>query len=208
MRGHETQEGHFGGQTGADEAGLVVARRFGLETGGTMPRGWKTLTGPRPEFARLYGLTEHTSEDYVPRTYQNAKDGDGTVRLAGTFESRGEVCTLKAIQQYGKPHFDVDLSDPPPVNNFLNWLDEHGIEVLNVAGNAEQTYAGSFVRSVNYLTEAFFYAGLEMRITDDEILRAFGLRDAKMKIIYTSDRQIVDQLRVRQVGCRRETCRV
>ena len=31
-----------GGQTGADQAGLVAARRFGIPTGGWMPRGWKT----------------------------------------------------------------------------------------------------------------------------------------------------------------------
>jgi hypothetical protein len=190
-----------GGQTGADQAGLVVAKRFGLETGGIMPKGWKTLEGPRPDFANLYGLREHASENYVPRTYENARDGDATVRLAGTFESRGEICTLKAIQNYDKPHFDVDLSDPPPVTNFVEWLTKNNVAVLNVAGNAEQTYKGSYQLSVKYLTEAFFLLGLEMTLTDEDVLRALGLDNRK--IIYTSDRRLVDFLKVKQIGPKR-----
>lgn len=192
-----------GGQTGADQAGLVVAKRFGLETGGVMPKGYKTLTGSRPDLAKEYGLSEHSSDNYVPRTYQNAKDSDGTVRLAGNLESRGEVCTLKAIQQYNKPHFDVDLTDPPPVEDFVNWIEKEGIAILNVAGNAEQTFKGSYELSCRYLTETFFRLGLEMRITDMDIFAAFGLGDSQMKIIYTPDRQIVDDLSIRMVGVRR-----
>src|SRR5688500_14728345 len=102
-----------GGQTGADQAGLFVAKRFGLETGGMMPRGFKTLTGPDPVLARLYGLTEHESDSYVPRTHYNASTSHGTIRLAGNFESRGEICTLKALKDHNRPYFDVDLTDPP-----------------------------------------------------------------------------------------------
>src|SRR4051812_44710113 len=100
-----------GGQTGADESGLWVAKKFGLKTGGVIPKGFRTLIGARPELGRLYGLMEHASDNYVPRTYQNVRDADGTVRLAGNFDSRGEICTLKAINEYKKPYFDVDLSD-------------------------------------------------------------------------------------------------
>lgn len=196
-----------GGQTGADEAGLVVGKRFGLETGGVMPKGWRTLNGSRPDFARLYGLTEHDSVDYVPRTYQNAKDGDGTVRLAGNFDSRGEVCTLKAVKQYGRVHFDVDLSDPPPVGEFIDWLVLNNIVTLNVAGNAEQTFSGAYMKSILYLTEAFFVAGLEMIVTDEEILAAIGLRNTNNKIVYTPDRQIVDSLKIRQIGPKHEVKR-
>lgn len=190
-----------GGQTGADQAGLVVARRFGLETGGIMPKGFKTLTGPRPDLASEYGLTEHASDNYVPRTYQNAKDGDGTVRLAGRMDSRGEVCTLKAIQKYGKPHFDVDLSDPPPHRDFVDWLLDHKIQTLNVAGNAEQTYAGAFKLSFAYLVETFFLYGLEMVVKDEDIYRWLGV-DPSVSIIYTDHRVPLESLSVRRVGRR------
>jgi hypothetical protein len=42
-----------GGQTGTDVAGVRAARRLGIPTGGVMPKGWKTLDGPRPEYATM-----------------------------------------------------------------------------------------------------------------------------------------------------------
>jgi hypothetical protein len=47
-----------GGQTGADQADWRVARAFGIPTGGSMPKGYLTEDGPRPEFAALYGAVE------------------------------------------------------------------------------------------------------------------------------------------------------
>lgn len=144
-----------GGQTGADQAGLLIAKAFGFETGGWMPKGWKTLDGPRPDFAEEYGLQEHTSDSYVPRTYRNARESDGTIRLAGKFSSRGEVCTLNAIKQYKKPRFDVKFQKSPEPEEFVAWLDENKIEVLNVAGNSEQTYLGTFDHTRVFLTSVF-----------------------------------------------------
>lgn len=189
-----------GGQNGADQAGLVVGKRFGLETGGFIPKGWKTLEGPRPDFERTYGLVEHSSTDYAPRTHSNVEASDGTVRLAGDFTSAGEKCTLRSLKLLGKPHFDVDLADPPPVDYFVSWLNDNNISVLNVAGNAESTFARCHELSVNYLTEAFFKCGLEIVITDDDIFRAFGIKNPNQKIVYTTHREIVDKLRIRQIG--------
>jgi hypothetical protein len=87
-----------GAQNGADIAGLEVAKRFGYETGGSIPFGYKTLDGPKPEYKNLYGIVVHSSSSYVPRTRQNVKDSDGTIRLAYNFQSRGEICTLRAIK--------------------------------------------------------------------------------------------------------------
>ena len=160
-----------GAQTGADIAGLEVAKKFGLETGGSMPFGYKTLDGPKTEYREMYGVEMHQSSSYVPRTRHNVKDSDGTIRLASNFDSRGEVCTLRAIQDYKKPHFDVDLSrlsdltgvaSPTDLigQQVVEWLDEHDIEVLNVAGNAEQTSPGTHARATEFLTELFQRMGL------------------------------------------------
>lgn len=127
-----------GGQRGADQAGLAAAKDIGLETGGWAPRGWITLNGSNPLLARL-GLKEHSSPKYPPRTYANVKDSDGTIRLAYDFNSPGEVCTLKAINFYNKPWFDVDLSDLTFIFDVTDWIDKNGIKVLNVAGNAGKT---------------------------------------------------------------------
>lgn len=127
-----------GGQRGADQAGLAAARDLGLETGGWVPKGWITLNGANPTLAKL-GCVEHTSSKYAPRTYSNVKDSDGTIRLAYDFGTPGELCTLKAIEFYNKPHFDIDLKDPIFFMNVFDWIEKNNILVLNVAGNAGKT---------------------------------------------------------------------
>ena len=70
-----------GGQTGSDQAGLIAAARFGIATGGWMPRGFETADGPNPRLAERFGLREHTG-GYVERTSTNVRDSDGTIRIA------------------------------------------------------------------------------------------------------------------------------
>lgn len=152
-----------GGQSGADVAGLLAAKEMKIATGGVMPKGFRTLAGPKPEYADLFGVTEHASCNYPPRTYQNVRDSDGTVRFAKNFQSSGELCTLKAIEQYKKPYFDVMVYDPAAVVinerwhpiQLVRWIKENKIEVLNIAGNSEKTCPGieDFVQ--RYLKKAF-----------------------------------------------------
>jgi hypothetical protein len=144
-----------GMQTGADFFGVVTAKKFGYEVGGTMPKGFKTTAGNHPEYAELYNIKEHESDSYVPRTYQNVKDSDGTIRLAFNFSSPGEIVTIKAINQYNKPHIDVDLNKPRPVEDIVKWLDDNNIEILNVAGNSEKTYMGTGIAVQEYLEKLF-----------------------------------------------------
>lgn len=144
-----------GGQTGADIAGLQVAKDFGLETGGTMPFGYKALDRCHPEYKEMFGIEFHSSSSYVPRTKKNVKDSDGTIRLAFDFSSRGEKCTMKAIAIYKKPFIDVDLNDPIPVEDVVAWIRDKNIEILNVAGNSEQTAPGTYENSTEYLTKLF-----------------------------------------------------
>lgn len=135
-----------GGQIGADIAGLRLAKRLGIETGGWMPMGFKTLVGNKPEYQAEYNLVDCNTEDYPTRTEYNVKDSDGTVRFAYDFESPGERCTLKAIKKYSKPYFDVLLYGMPSNHYYTvqapeelaEWIFDNGINVLNVAGNANQ----------------------------------------------------------------------
>lgn len=133
-----------GGQIGADIAGLRAAKAIGLKTGGYCPKGWRQKDGPNPALGTEYGLVEHSSPDYPPRTYMNVKSSDGTIRFAKNFQSAGEICTLKAIQQYNKPYLDVRflwngihyITKVSP-DSVREWLEHNNIRVLNVAGNAE-----------------------------------------------------------------------
>ncbi len=148
-----------GAQTGADRAGLDVAKKFGIPTGGTMPFGYKALDGCHPKFREEYGIVMHTSSSYKPRTRKNVADSDGTIRLARDFNSRGEICTLNAINDYGKEKFDVDLSDPPPISDVIQWIEEKNIRTLNVAGNSEETSPGTYAATTAYLTNLFVALG-------------------------------------------------
>ena len=152
-----------GGQSGADIAGVRAGKKSGHEVGGTMPNGFRTLDGPKPEYAVEYNMKEHSSAAYPPRTYQNAKDSDATLRFAHNFASSGEKCTMKAIVQYKKPHFDVLVKDP---NTFsvediqhpkmvAAWLHEQRIQILNVAGNSEQTCPGIEAWVERFMTAVF-----------------------------------------------------
>ena len=106
-----------------------------------MPKGFRTGDGDRPDYRDEYSMREHASRLYPPRTYKNVEMSDGTVRIAHDFQSPGEICTMKAITQYGRPHFDAPVSlenrmilvDP---RELVKWVDLEGISTLNVAGNA------------------------------------------------------------------------
>ena len=152
-----------GGQTGADAAALRAARRLGIPTGGHAPRGWRTQAGPAPWLAD-YGLVE-SPWDYAGRTRANVRDGCATVRLAANFSSPGEVCTLRAIEMFRKPHHDVlfvrhatgawSEADPRAVERFREFLWDNRVRVLNVAGNAERTAPG-----IGMAVEAFLVSAL------------------------------------------------
>jgi len=129
-----------GFQSGADQGGIKAAIMAGLETGGTMPRGFKTEYGPRPQFAALYGAVEHESDEYPPRTKANARDSDGTIWF-GSGDSLGFGCTMNACRQTGKPVFLVKTWDVTP-QEAADWIESKRIEVLNVAGNRGSSSPG------------------------------------------------------------------
>ena len=145
-----------GGQTGVDEAALRAARARGVPTGGTMPRGFKTLAGPRPEFRELYGMVEHASDKYPPRTRANVEASDVTVRIAWNLRTLGELATALACRQADKPMFDITLRRyalgydlmtshelPRAVDGLRDLAAKLGRPiVVNFAGNSEQTAHG------------------------------------------------------------------
>lgn len=117
-----------GGQTGIDQLGLEVAKEIGIPTGGTAPKGFLTEEGPNVSLGNYYGLTEHTSASYPPRTKINVQQSDGTV-LFGKL-SGGTKLTVDACEKENKPYI-VN----PTADELRDWLIEHQIKVLNVAGN-------------------------------------------------------------------------
>lgn len=142
-----------GFQDGADISGIITAKKFGLDVGGCMPKGFLTSSGLKPEYTFLYNAYEHKSNKYPPRTFENVKNSDGTIRFADDFNSAGEKCTLKAINQYNKPYIDVDKNNPIDHTLVVDWIIKNNIKILNVAGNRESTSPGIFVFTRDYLTK-------------------------------------------------------
>jgi hypothetical protein len=140
-----------GGQTGADQAGLAAAKRLGIPTGGTMPKGWLTETGPRPDLASAYDLTEAATAEYPERTKLNVLASDGTV-VFGDSRSRGSMLTARLCQRHSKPCCMIPLGEDPDAaaDRLLSWLAQHRIRTLNVAGNRASQALGieKFVTAV------------------------------------------------------------
>ena len=108
-----------GGQTGADIAGIDAAMANDFPYGGWIPKGRRTLDGSLDE---KYQPKEMPTRGYPKRTAQNVTDSDGTV-----------------IFQQGKPwlHLNMkELSHDDAVEMLTSWIEDNGIEVLNVAGKS------------------------------------------------------------------------
>lgn len=140
-----------GGQTGADRGGLEAGRELGFETGGWVPKGWLTEIGPDPTLAD-FGCIEHISSQYPPRTKANVFSSDGTVWFGNT-ESPGYRCTYGAATKYQR-NLRWFIENPTP-QELREWVKEHNILVLNVAGNRESKNPGIRVITRQTLFESF-----------------------------------------------------
>ena len=144
-----------GGQTGADQAGLRIAKQFGIPTGGWMPSDWQTEDGSRPEFQQLYGMKCFHTGGYKERTEANVRLSDGTIRFAADFNSRGEKCTLNAINDNNKPYMDIDINNPVSTAIVAKWIREKNVKKLNIAGNKQPANRNARAFMITEFTEQF-----------------------------------------------------
>lgn len=128
-----------GGQTGADTGALRAAANLNIRTGGYAPYGWTTETGPAPWLAD-YGLVQHKSSGYSPRTADNIKLADATVIFGRP--STGSNLTQRICQERGKPTIWIIANKHGEMVRFRLWLMKHKPKVLNCAGNRESITPG------------------------------------------------------------------
>lgn len=140
-----------GGQTGADQGGLLAGRILGLTTGGTAPPGFWTDDGCNLDLKSVFGLVESAPDPrtYPIRTLRNVQDSDGTL-LVGITSSPGTRLTMRYCRQFGKPY----VENPSP-NELRLWVEENSVSVLNVAGNRERINPGVAGRTIRLLLDAF-----------------------------------------------------
>lgn len=132
-----------GGQTGVDTIGLQVAKRLGIETGGTAPKGFLREQGVDSEDIASYGLVEITPEEqadytkrkgkkdpYTGRTELNVRNSDGTVYFGTDDDSAGLIATRRSAKEWNKPFINN-----PTADELREWIIKNNIKTLNVAGN-------------------------------------------------------------------------
>lgn len=130
-----------GGQTGADFAGLLAARDCGIATGGTAPKGYRTENGSDARLAG-FGLVEHESADYRPRTRWNVEDSNLTLIFTGGVLDGGSALTVQLCNKLGKPYKWFRLLEHSPVE-IADWLiKQYSHDVVNIAGNRESKTPG------------------------------------------------------------------
>jgi hypothetical protein len=127
-----------GGQTGVDRAALDVAIELGLEHGGWCPKGRRAEDG---RIERCYRLKETDSTEYAVRTEKNVLDSDGTLIICLGEPSGGTVLTRRLAERHGKPVLVVSPGNRQ-ARRVREWLVEHTIRTLNVAGPRESTLPG------------------------------------------------------------------
>ena len=125
-----------GCQTGADIAGIDAAIANNFPCGGWVPKGRRTSDGPLPD---KYIVQEMPTAGYPKRTEQNVIDSDGTVIFTHGKLSGGSDLTRKYAIKHRRPWLHLDMNQlflEAAVRALSTWINENGIEVLNVAGKS------------------------------------------------------------------------
>jgi WD40 repeat protein len=137
-----------GGQTGADTGALLAGRDLGIRTGGWAPKGWITENGPNPVLNQ-FGLIQHSSPNYPPRTRMNCQDSDLTV-IFGDVKSAGTRLTIDICKSD-----DIPYLLNPDSQELRTMCEDLNVRVLNVAGNRASKDAGIEERVRKIVREAF-----------------------------------------------------
>lgn len=131
-----------GGQTGTDRAALDAALASGRTAGGWCPRGRLAEDGT---IDGRYPLTETPRSDYAQRTRFNVRDSDATLIVARRPLIGGTALTERLALACGKPCLVVHPDDTPDVIAICrNWIERHGVQILNVAGPRHSTSASAY----------------------------------------------------------------
>ncbi len=138
-----------GGQTGADIAGLRAAKISGLETGGWIPRGFRTETGSNPSLA-TFGLKETPTDGYQLRTLYNVRDSDATFWF-GRSDSLGGKLTLKSCNSCGRAFY----TNNDNCGDMAIRIHDCGYHTINVAGNRESRNPGIEAKVYSHLLIVF-----------------------------------------------------
>ena len=145
-----------GGQTGADQAALDAAIKLGIPHGGWIPKGRLTEDGPLPD---KYDLKEMPTASYPERTKKNIRESDGTLIFSHGMLTGGSEFTRKMALKYRKPMLHIDFNRIIPFDAAVvinNWMVDHDIRTLNVAGPRASTDPNIYRAAVDIIEAVSF----------------------------------------------------
>jgi len=161
-----------GGQTGADRAALDFAIKHKIPHGGWVPKGRIAEDGILP---KKYKLTEMPTDSYHARTEMNVVGSDGTVIISHRGLTGGSAYTEEMATKHNKPclHLDLNQVDVLPASlELLDWVDETGIETLNVAGTRKSKDPKIYKKVIDLLESFLLLEG-----SKDLILQTLRFRN-------------------------------
>jgi hypothetical protein len=150
-----------GGQPGADRAGLMAARKMGIQTGGWVSaRNFETDPWLWYHFGKFGMKVDERSSGSSEKNITVAK---GTIRVATDFGTRAERKSLKLLLKHEKPFYDLNPatdSSKVYVEAVADWILRHEIRILNVSGNSERVCEGISGWTNRFLGRLFRRLGL------------------------------------------------
>jgi len=141
-----------GGQSGVDRAALDFAIECGFESGGWCPKGRLAEDGIIPE---KYPLIETATDDYTERTKLNVMDSDSTLILFNDEMDVGTLFTLDCAEELNKQYFLMDFASDFDARIVRDWLINHEIGILNIAGPRESNNPGIYKLTKTFLALLF-----------------------------------------------------
>lgn len=143
-----------GGQTGADQGGLLAAWERGIPTGGWAPYDYRTTLGPNP-LLEVLGLVMTDEKGYTPRTTRNVEEADATLVCGYDLTSPGSRRTIDHAQAVGRPCFVLEFpagrdggsKEVRLIEQAVTFILRHQPTILNVAGNRD-----SDATNINFTT--------------------------------------------------------
>ncbi len=131
----------------------MCAEKLSLKTGGVCPKGGRTEKGDQPILFSRFGLTEHKSRSYLPRTEINARDCDVTIILSPNRKSSGTRKTIEYCLKHKRNHIILSLFNADDEAYLLTFLEYNKPSIVNVAGNRESVARGLTKKGRDFLVK-------------------------------------------------------
>ena len=184
-----------GAQTGADRAALDFAIEYEIPYGGWVPSGRKAEDGIIPD---RYSVWEMDSGGYQDRTEQNVITADGTLILSHGELTGGSLLTLELAGKHHKPSLHIDFNQILAFDAAIDvndWISEHNIEVLNIAG-PRASKDPEIYQSVFKILETVFYVSIISDAMPDFVNQTheFGTAEDSGQVFPIGVREAIDTL--------------